>query len=84
MQRGPVMTFAASENSARERAARSATPENALGGRNSTGAWDAACPTNIWVAARPDNNASAIEFFRIADIADTFSIWFQTPEIERL
>jgi hypothetical protein len=33
MQRGPVITFAASPNKARERAARSLIPENALGGR---------------------------------------------------
>jgi hypothetical protein len=33
MQRGPVITFAASANKARERAARSLIPENALGGR---------------------------------------------------
>jgi hypothetical protein len=74
MQRGPVMTFAASENSARERAARSATPENAPGGRNSSGPGRRMSDEHLgW----PDNNASAIECFRIAD---TFS---QTPEIKR-
>jgi len=39
MQRGLVMIFAAAANKARDRAARSAIPENELGGRRSSRSW---------------------------------------------
>src|SRR5450631_1290240 len=78
MQRGLVMTFAASPNSARERAARSEISENALGARNSPGAWATAFPADIWFSASPANKASAKDFFRIAGNLH------QAAEIKRL
>jgi hypothetical protein len=63
--RGLMITFAASPESARDRAPRSGILENALGRRNSSDDWATAVPADIWFSASPANKASAKFFFRI-------------------
>src|SRR5436190_2554302 len=71
MHRGLVRTFATSPNRARERAARSAISENAVGERNSPPVCAAILSPNTRIAAKPADDTSAIAFLRIA--ANTFS-----------
>jgi hypothetical protein len=82
MQRGLVITFAASNN-ARERAARSEISENALGGRSSPGAWAAAAPS-IGVTAKPANNvapwtSSTFSFQSLTSIATQLATCMTVP-----